>query len=387
MKLQRLICTVTFATSVVLGCSQFTWADEEPAKPFFSSYWIREQQRSARDLAWGWANNPWQPLAAPFGGFQGLDGQAYGGNGASPSDGSNYSPSQSSTTAPQVSWQQQAMQAQWQQQAAIQMYYAWLASRNRSAGPGRMLPGQGATSNGDGCGPGTHLSFAYATLQIPGLRSGGSPCNQCFVAGTPVILGDGTSKAIDALHVGDRVRADRSTAEVVDAANWRRLELRCAKPDGTHAEVVLLRPLSWLDEHGAKVGGRVPLSVPECGIDGSAEVLSISSCPAISSGNGKIVTGTYCHTAPRTLDVYVEGQTDPIGTTANHLFWSENRQAFVRADRLYSGERLYSVNAKPKVVGLMGRPAAATVYNLEIQGGQVFHVGPLGIAVAPAALK
>ena len=82
------------------------------------------------------------------------------------------------------------------------------------------------------------------------------------------------------------------------------------------------------------------IAVPECGIDGRAEILAIEPCPPISSGPGHVVTGTFRHQSAAVVDVHVSGLAAPIGTTANHPFWSEDRQTFVRADALLPGERL-----------------------------------------------
>jgi hypothetical protein len=84
----------------------------------------------------------------------------------------------------------------------------------------------------------------------------------------------------------------------------------------------------------AEVGGTVEISVPECGIEGEAEVLAIGPCPPIPPGPGRVVTGVFRHESAEIVDVAVEGLDEPIGTTANHPFWSEDRQAFVRADAL-----------------------------------------------------
>ncbi|MFV0444216.1 MAG: polymorphic toxin-type HINT domain-containing protein, partial [Planctomycetaceae bacterium] len=53
-----------------------------------------------------------------------------------------------------------------------------------------------------------------------------------------------------------------------------------------------------------------------------------------------MVTATYRHQSQRVLDVQIAGNPAPLGTTANHPFWSADRQAFVRADELRVGERL-----------------------------------------------
>lgn len=84
------------------------------------------------------------------------------------------------------------------------------------------------------------------------------------------------------------------------------------------------------------------LDLPEMGASGPAEVLWIRPCPEIEAGGDgrQVITGTFRHSAGNVLDVYLAGQLEPIGTTDNHPFWSEDRQNFVRADALRPGERL-----------------------------------------------
>jgi hypothetical protein len=64
-----------------------------------------------------------------------------------------------------------------------------------------------------------------------------------------------TLTPIEQIQVGDRVLAESPTGEEDTAfgseiipADWRKLTLRAPKRDGTTAEVVLLRPLTWLNE-------------------------------------------------------------------------------------------------------------------------------------------
>ena len=87
---------------------------------------------------------------------------------------------------------------------------------------------------------------------------------------------------IEQVRVGQRVESDNPTNEFdhtlgddIDPAGWRELQLRASKRDGSWADIVLLRPLWWLDKHQARAGGTLAISVPECGIDGNAEVEAI----------------------------------------------------------------------------------------------------------------
>ena len=193
---------------------------------------------------------------------------------------------------------------------------------------------------------------------------------------------------IEDLQVGERVRADSPTSNLdlqfgteVVSADWRKLTLLAPKRDGTMADVALLRPLFWLNEQKAEVGGTVYISVPECGIDGHAKVLSIESCPEIVPGQGRVITGTFRHHALSSILLSIAGQTEPILCTGNHPFWSEDRQNFVRADSLQPNETLRTTSGATRVTALIHAPGSTPVFNLEIHSLHVYHVGTAGVLV------
>ena len=193
---------------------------------------------------------------------------------------------------------------------------------------------------------------------------------------------------IEELQVGDRVRADSPTSDLdlefgpeVVSERWRKLSLLAPKRDGTTADVVLLRPLFWLNEQKAEVGGTVYISVPECGIDGHAKVLSIEPCPEIVPGEGRVITGTFRHQATSGISLSVTGQSDPIRCTGNHPVWSEMHEKFVRADSLQIGESLRTATGIAHVRDISLLPGLTPVFNLEIHGLHVYHVGTAGVLV------
>ena len=197
-----------------------------------------------------------------------------------------------------------------------------------------------------------------------------------------------TLTPIEQIQVGDRVLAESPTGEEDTAfgseiipSDWRKLTLRAPKRDGTVAEVVLLRPLTWLYEQHGEVGGTVFISVPECGIDGNAEVLTIDPCPEIPSGAGRVVTGTFLHQARSTITLTIVGQSEPIECTGNHPFWSEDRQIFVRADSLQPNETLRTATGLTTVESWTPDLNPTPVYNIEVHGAHVYHVGTSGVVV------
>ena len=143
-----------------------------------------------------------------------------------------------------------------------------------------------------------------------------------------------------------------------------------------------MRPLRWLEQQDAAQAGWVYISVPECGISGRAAVLAIEPCPPIAPGNGRVVTGTYRHASATTFDIYVDGnRLESIGTTGNHPFWSVDRQDFVPAQQLKQGERLRTLQGLAHVTSIVPRAGPERVYNIEVHGYSVYHVGSAGILV------
>ncbi len=191
---------------------------------------------------------------------------------------------------------------------------------------------------------------------------------------------------IEQVRLGQRVLgrnpemtdADRAAVEPVDPATWGAVTLRLTKPDGTTLTVELLRPQAWLESHDAAVGATIYLDMPELGAVGGAEVLAVGPCPAIAAGTGPIVTGRFAHTAGAVLDVRFDDAPDPIGVTASHPFYSADRNAFIPAGELAPGERITTLTGVARIASITPRGPPEPVYNLEVHGEHVYHVGALG---------
>jgi hypothetical protein len=147
-----------------------------------------------------------------------------------------------------------------------------------------------------------------------------------------------------------------------------------------------LRPQQWLDSHHAIVGSQVSVDIPEIGVRSAARVLSIEPSPAIKSGSGQVITGTFRHVARNLVDVYVEGENDPIRCTERHPFWSLTRQTWVAASQLQTGERLLNrLGQSTQVVSVNFATEAEPVFNIEVQGRHVYRVTKLGLLVHNAS--
>jgi hypothetical protein len=247
--------------------------------------------------------------------------------------------------------------------------------------------------------------IAAAALVMFGPWGGGSPTPpteqaanaqplssiQPVSADTPSHLNQQASKPIEQIRLGDRVIArnpevtdeERALFEDPDPLRWRAVELSMLKDNGQRLDITLLRHEMWFWLNDAEVGSQVYIDLPEMGAEGLAEVLSISLCPYLQPGEGSIVTGTFHHESDQPLlEISVEGADEPIVGTSNHPFWSEDRQEFVEAGELKPGERLRTANDEIRHITRITRgPPPQAVYNIEVHGEHVYHVGTAGVLV------
>ncbi len=195
------------------------------------------------------------------------------------------------------------------------------------------------------------------------------------------------TQPIETIRVGQRVlgtnpnRDEVEEFEEPDPKTWRTIEVEQIKPSGKKLYATLLRPLEWIEEELDPEANTIELDLPELGAEGEAKVLAIGPCPPIAPGNGHIVTATFKHEPDGELLTVTVGN-DEIGCTANHPFWSEDRQEFVAAGQLREGERVRTrLEEVAAVVAIKPRPPTDWVYNLEVQGEHVYEVGPGGVLV------
>jgi hypothetical protein len=116
----------------------------------------------------------------------------------------------------------------------------------------------------------------------------------CFAEGTPVLLGDGSSVAIDALPLGARVQTalpgevqgSDSSVDRGEAYRLVKLELPAAEGGGL---LTIERIMSAEEFGGTPVGGRIYIQLDEHQLFGYAKVLSVEPCPALAEGPGRLV--------------------------------------------------------------------------------------------------
>ena len=93
-------------------------------------------------------------------------------------------------------------------------------------------------------------------------------------------------------------------------------------PDGSIAELSVIRPLWWLQGTGAAVGGSIDIGLHEIGRSGEATVLAIGPCDVDSRETRpgmSIVTGTIRHRNATVWDLTFDDLTEEtLGVIANH---------------------------------------------------------------------
>ncbi len=123
------------------------------------------------------------------------------------------------------------------------------------------------------------------------------------------------------------------------------------------------------------------VDMPDMGVCGYARVTGIKPCPLLEGGEGQLITGVFRHSRAKLLDLWVQGESSPIGVTPGHSMWSADRNGWVAAGELEVGERLQAQDgSRPAVLGLEAREEEE-VFNIEVDGDHVYRVGEQGLLV------
>lgn len=221
-------------------------------------------------------------------------------------------------------------------------------------------------------------------------QRGGDRRAGCFVAGTLVHTPKGC-RPIETLAIGQCVTTllpgERQLIgppqqfALPESSELRLVRLRMTKPSGGACRLALLRSREWLHDIRACVGGTVYLNMPEMGVKGEADVLAIEPCPEIEPGPGRIVTGTFAHTAGEVYDLKVAGEPKPLGVTGAHPVWSLDRDTWVPAAELRIGENVKTLARTTQVESIGKRLEPQPVFNIEVEGDHVYRVGHSGVLV------
>jgi pretoxin HINT domain-containing protein len=233
-----------------------------------------------------------------------------------------------------------------------------------------------------------------------------SPIALEMVGATHRTTGARLTKSIEKIRVGNRVHVElpvelRQAAvgdldqvpdwdrfdHQIDPSHWRSVSLSMEGGDGDHFEIVLLRPLTWVQDTGAYPGASIHLVIPDQGLDGPADVLAVGPCPPIKPDGGRVVTGTYTHVRSNILRLHLDDADQPLEITNNHAIYSVDQQAFVHAEDLRVGEHLQGLNRLACITQVEALPGEQRVYNLEVHAEHVFHVTAEGVLVHNASAQ
>ena len=220
----------------------------------------------------------------------------------------------------------------------------------------------------------------------------------CFVAGTEVLLGDGTTEVpIQNITVGQRVATDGGVANssdgqvaadpdstAVDPSTWRLITITYED-----WQIQALEPESWIAAHHLTTGGNVELGdvvdLQEMGIndDYVGTVVSIGACPPIQGGPGRVVLATVSHLNDVVMNLTLTdsaGDSATIGVTEYHTVYTEDR-GWVEVEDLKEGELVRGDHGDLTVTGLSGDPGTYRVYNLDVEDDHVYYVSDLDALV------
>ncbi len=181
-----------------------------------------------------------------------------------------------------------------------------------------------------------------------------------------------------------KTAAQDPDATAVHPKTWR--ELTVVAGDW---EVQVLEPLKWIRSHHVKDGSEVALADfvdlaemgAPAGLEGTVE--SITACPTIADGPGRVVLATVSHLNNDVYDLTLtdaSGITDNLGVTGYHRFYDEAK-GWTDVQDLYVGEILRGDHGDVTVTTLTREPGIDRVYNMTVEGDHVYYVGDLSALV------
>lgn len=207
----------------------------------------------------------------------------------------------------------------------------------------------------------------------------------CFVEGTAVATPTGP-EPIECLALGREItsrpdpHAGGQGVELplgTDAISL--IRLRSVHPDGSATTMEMLRPAKLVTSLGVVAGCRLPVALPDMGVAGDAEVLSVEPyCEPIRL-DVPVVTGRFVTDCAEVVEIHLDGFARAIGVTPGHPVFSADRQAWIASGELKSGERLQSANGIAIVARVEPRAERTPVYNVEVSRYHTYFVGDAGV--------
>ena len=142
-----------------------------------------------------------------------------------------------------------------------------------------------------------------------------------------------------------------------------------------------LRPREWVERNGIVAGASLPIAISELEIEGNAFVTSITACPPVAEGPGRVVTGRFVTwDAGNLVRVTLENGTE-IRATDVHPIWSVDGEEWIPAGELVPGELVDTLTGPVAVESVERLHSGLDVYNIEVHGEHVFRVTADGVLV------
>ncbi|SKA40222.1 intein C-terminal splicing region [Chitinophaga eiseniae] len=178
---------------------------------------------------------------------------------------------------------------------------------------------------------------------------------------------------------------------------WKWIDFQLINNDGTLTKASLCRPNSWIKELGAdSIGNKVYLDMPEFGIQGWAIVKRVRICQIDTriwkqNRNGDYVnrpiTGTFEHGSFNVYNLRFGENPIPLGVTGSHPIWSVDRNNWVNANDLRTGETVKTRNGSLVLTKKEKLDGFKTVYNLEVYRDHNYLVSSDAILVHNACFE
>lgn len=135
-----------------------------------------------------------------------------------------------------------------------------------------------------------------------------------------------------------------------------------------------LMPIEQIHSKGLKEGSYSQIDIEDMSIHGRALVTSISDCPAIQPGSGRVVVTTYTRITKDLMELRVSGQDEPIEVTSMHRLYSHDRDDWIAVGQLKVGEHMKTAAGVVTVESLRRLPNRKRVYNLGVEAEHWYFV-------------
>lgn len=227
----------------------------------------------------------------------------------------------------------------------------------------------------------THVPSATLVLVLLLFRAPGSVAG---LAADTLVRAPGGPRPVAACAPGDRVAAPRSgdpEAVARAVATWRSVRLRSAPSSSSGRSIALLRPLDWMQAHGARLGAGVWVGAGPGAGEELLVVVDVDVPPRLAPPPGSLVIGHRTEVAHDTLALRVGEAAAPLRVTRAQPVFSETARRWVPAGELRRGDLLRTRSGPTRLVERREMPGAVAVHALEVLPGEAVWVGRSGVLV------